>query len=56
MLINDTVEYNEQARAQIPLGRFGHPDEIAALVEAMAGDAGSFMVGQIVSPNGGTAI
>jgi NAD(P)-dependent dehydrogenase (short-subunit alcohol dehydrogenase family) len=56
MLINDTVEYNEQTRAQIPLRRFGRPDEIAALVEAIAGEAGSFMVGQIVSPNGGTAI
>jgi 3-oxoacyl-[acyl-carrier protein] reductase len=56
MLINDTVEYNEQTRVQIPLRRFGHPDEIAAVVEVIAGEAGSFMVGQIISPNGGTAI
>ncbi|HZT19922.1 MAG TPA: SDR family oxidoreductase, partial [Dongiaceae bacterium] len=56
MLINDTVEYNEETRAQIPLRRFGRPEEIAAVVEAIAGEAGSFMVGQVISPNGGTAI
>ncbi len=56
MLINDTVEYNEETRAQIPLRRFGRPEEIAAMVEAIAGEAGSFMVGQVISPNGGTAI
>jgi NAD(P)-dependent dehydrogenase (short-subunit alcohol dehydrogenase family) len=56
MLINDTIEYNDETRAQIPLKRFGHPDEIAAVVVAVAGEAGSYMVGQIISPNGGTAI
>jgi len=56
MLINDTIEYNDETRAQIPLGRFGRPDEIAAVVVAVAGEAGSYMVGQIISPNGGTAI
>jgi NAD(P)-dependent dehydrogenase (short-subunit alcohol dehydrogenase family) len=56
MLINDTIEYNDETRAQIPLRRFGHPDEIAAVVVAVAGEAGSYMVGQIISPNGGTAI
>jgi len=56
MLINDTIEYNDETRAQIPIRRFGRADEIAAMVEAIAGEAGSFMVGQIVSPNGGTAI
>jgi NAD(P)-dependent dehydrogenase (short-subunit alcohol dehydrogenase family) len=56
MLIEDSNEYHDAARSQIPLGRFGQPQEIAAMVEAIAGDAGSFMVGQIVSPNGGAAI
>jgi NAD(P)-dependent dehydrogenase (short-subunit alcohol dehydrogenase family) len=56
MLINDTIEYNDETRAQIPLRRFGRPDEIAAVVVAVAGEAGSYMVGQIISPNGGTAI
>jgi NAD(P)-dependent dehydrogenase (short-subunit alcohol dehydrogenase family) len=56
MLIHDTIEYNDEAREQIPLRRFGKPDEIAAVIEFLAGPGGSFMVGQIVSPNGGTAI
>lgn len=56
MLIHDTIEYNDETREQIPLKRFGRPEEIAAVVIALAGEAGSFMVGQIVSPNGGTAI
>lgn len=56
MLVHDTVEFNDETRLQIPLKRFGQPDEIAALIEFLAGPGGSFMVGQVVSPNGGTAI
>ena len=56
MLINDTIEYNDETREQVPLRRFGKPDEIAAVIEFLAGPGGSFMVGQVVSPNGGTAI
>ncbi|HET7478979.1 MAG TPA: 3-oxoacyl-ACP reductase family protein [Rubrobacteraceae bacterium] len=56
MLIHDTIEYNDETREQIPLRRFGRPEEIAAAIEFLAGEGGSFMVGQILSPNGGTAI
>jgi 3-oxoacyl-[acyl-carrier protein] reductase len=56
MLINDTIEYNDETRETIPLKRFGKADEIAAMVEALAGPAGDYMVGQVISPNGGTAI
>lgn len=56
MLIRDTIEYNDETREQIPLRRFGRPDEIARVVEFLAGPGGDFMVGQVVSPNGGTAI
>jgi 3-oxoacyl-[acyl-carrier protein] reductase len=56
MLIHDTVEFNDETREQIPLKRFGQPDEIAAAIEFLAGPDGSFMVGQVISPNGGTAI
>src|SRR5262249_21272290 len=56
MLIRDSLEYNDEARVQVPLRRFGTPEEIAAVVEFLAGPGGDFMVGQIVSPNGGTAI
>jgi 3-oxoacyl-[acyl-carrier protein] reductase len=42
--------------SNIPLGRYGQPEEIAHVVTALAGPAGSFFVGQTVSPNGGTVI
>lgn len=56
MLREDTVEYNDATRAQIPLQRFGRPEEIAAVIEMVAGEAGTYLVGQVISPNGGTAI
>lgn len=56
MLIKDTIEYNDETRQALPLRRFGKAEEIAAMVEALAGPAGDYMVGQIVSPNGGAAI
>ncbi|MCY1400094.1 3-oxoacyl-[acyl-carrier-protein] reductase FabG [compost metagenome] len=56
MLIKDTIEYNDETRESVPLKRFGKPEEIAAMVEALAGPAGDYMVGQVISPNGGTAI
>jgi 3-oxoacyl-[acyl-carrier protein] reductase len=56
MLVHDTIEYNDETREQVPLRRFGEPDEIARVIEFMAGPGGDFFVGQVVSPNGGTAI
>lgn len=56
MLIKDSIEYNDETRMQLPLRRFGKPDEIASAIEFLAGPGGSYMVGQILSPNGGAAI
>jgi len=56
MLVHDTIEYNDETREQVPLRRFGEPDEIARVIEFVAGPGGDFLVGQVVSPNGGTAI
>jgi NAD(P)-dependent dehydrogenase (short-subunit alcohol dehydrogenase family) len=56
MLMKDSTEYNDETRMQVPLLRFGKPDEIANVVEFLAGPGGSYFVGQIISPNGGTAI
>lgn len=56
MLVYDTTEYNEETGMQIPLQRFGNPDEVAAAIEFLAGPDATFFVWQIISPNGGTAI
>jgi NAD(P)-dependent dehydrogenase (short-subunit alcohol dehydrogenase family) len=50
-------EYASGVEAErLPIRRYGTPDEIAAVVEALAGKAGTFMVGQVISPNGGAVI
>ncbi len=38
---------------QIPLGRFGTPEEVAATAVFLAGESGTYFTGQSVSPNGG---
>ena len=39
--------------AQIPVGRLGKADEIAALVAYLASDASAFMTGAVLTINGG---
>jgi NAD(P)-dependent dehydrogenase (short-subunit alcohol dehydrogenase family) len=46
-------EMLEQSRRQIPVGRLGTPEDIAAACAFLVSDAAGFMTGQIVSPNGG---
>ena len=38
---------------QIPLGRFGHPEEVARVVGFLCADASSYITGQIWGVNGG---
>ncbi|MDR8398370.1 acetoacetyl-CoA reductase [Paraburkholderia sp. USG1] len=42
-----------QIIAQIPVGRLGQPEEIAALIAFIASDAAGFMTGSNISMNGG---
>ncbi|MFQ5924861.1 MAG: SDR family NAD(P)-dependent oxidoreductase [Dehalococcoidia bacterium] len=44
------------AIVRTPLGRLGTTEEIAPVAVFLASDESSFMVGQIISPNGGTVI
>lgn len=46
-------EWREMKRAQLPIGRFGKIAEIAPTALLLASEAGSFYVGQTLSPNGG---
>ena len=42
--------------ADIPLGRIGRPEEIAAAAVFLAGPGATFITGQCISPNGGAAM
>lgn len=39
--------------ARVPVGRFGTPDEVAAVVALLAADGGAFINGQMIQVNGG---
>ena len=36
-----------------PIGRFGTPQEVAAVALYLASDDSNYTVGQVISPNGG---
>ena len=46
-------ENNEAAKAAIPLGRFGKPEEIAALCAFLCSDGGAYITGQAITVDGG---
>jgi NAD(P)-dependent dehydrogenase (short-subunit alcohol dehydrogenase family) len=43
----------EQSRRQIPVGRLGTPEDIAAACAFLVSEEAAFVTGQVVSPNGG---
>ena len=56
MLLGKPAHSDEWLAANVPVGRFGHPSEVAACVALLAGPEGGYFVGQVLSPNGGTVI
>jgi len=50
------IEVRKQIEGTTPIGRFGEPRDIAAAALFLACDDSKFMVGQVISPNGGYVI
>ncbi len=46
-------ELQERLRLQIPLGRFGRPEEVADLVVFLASERAAYITGQVIHLNGG---
>jgi 3-oxoacyl-[acyl-carrier protein] reductase len=53
MLRANPKSYNESRRLEIPLQRWGTPEDIASTVTFLASDDASFYTGWVLSPNGG---
>jgi 3-oxoacyl-[acyl-carrier protein] reductase len=53
---NLSEEWRAEKMAELPLGRFGTPGEIAPTAVMLASADGAYYVGQTLSPNGGDAM
>jgi 3-oxoacyl-[acyl-carrier protein] reductase len=53
MLRGLSDDWRATKMAELPIGRFGEVGEIAPTALLLASDAGSFYIGQTLSPNGG---
>jgi len=46
-------DWRKRKAAELPLGRFGRPEEVATVVSFLASPGGSLFVGQTLGPNSG---
>jgi 3-oxoacyl-[acyl-carrier protein] reductase len=46
-------EVQQKMLTNIPLGRFGDPEDVANVVAFLAGDASGYVTGQVISTCGG---
>jgi 3-oxoacyl-[acyl-carrier protein] reductase len=48
-----SADWRRAKAAELPLGRFGEPEEVAAVVAFLCSDEASLFVGQTIGPNSG---
>jgi NAD(P)-dependent dehydrogenase (short-subunit alcohol dehydrogenase family) len=53
ILLGMPPDWRAQKMAELPIGRFARPEEIAPTALLLASDDGAFYLGQTLSPNGG---
>ena len=53
-VLSDKVK--EESIRQIPLGRFGKPEDIAKTVAFLASEEAGYITGQVIQVDGGMAI
>lgn len=53
MMAQETEEWAARKLAELPMGRFGEPHEVAPTAVFLASDDSSYYVGQTLCPNGG---
>ena len=51
-----TAEERRMLEEEIPLGRMGSPEEVAAAIAFLSGEDARYFTGQVLSPNGGIVI
>ena len=49
-------QFRDENKANVPLGRWGHPRDVARTVLFLASDDSDYYAGQVLSPNGGVVM
>jgi 3-oxoacyl-[acyl-carrier protein] reductase len=53
LIDTDMIEGMRELQSRIPVGRFGKPEEVAALVAFLASEHAGYITGEVTDINGG---